>query len=55
MEEKILKHISKNIKKVNYNNWGDILELYGPLTYKEYDEVIKYIDKTTIGKKNEDN
>jgi|TARA_R110002020_G_scaffold66432_2_gene174593 imidazole glycerol phosphate synthase subunit HisF len=48
MEKKVLKHIVKTLKKENFKEMGDILELYGPLNYKEYDEVIKFIDKEQI-------
>ena len=50
MERKILEHIVKTLNKVKHKNIGDILELYGPLNYKEYDEVIKFIDKRIIKK-----
>ena len=50
MERQILEHIVKTVKKGGYKEIGDILQLYGPLNYKEYDEVIKFIDKKQIKK-----
>tara|TARA_B100000287_G_C20292739_1_gene646584 strand:+ start:201 stop:365 length:165 start_codon:yes stop_codon:yes gene_type:complete len=52
MEKQVLEHIAKTLKKTNYKEMGDILELYGPLNYKEYDQVIKFIDKKVIKKIN---
>tara|TARA_Y100000593_G_C4252960_1_gene308130 strand:+ start:162 stop:308 length:147 start_codon:yes stop_codon:yes gene_type:complete len=43
MERKILEHITKTIGYVDPKKWESILELYGPLSYKEYDEIIEFI------------
>ncbi len=43
MERKILEHITKTIGDVDPKKWESILELYGPLSYKEYDQIIEFI------------
>ena len=43
MERKILEHITKTIGDIEPKKWESILELYGPLSYKEYDQIIEFI------------
>ena len=43
MERKILEHIIKTIGDIEPKKWESILELYGPLSYKEYDEIVEFI------------
>ena len=43
MERKILEHITKTIGDIEPKKWESILELYGPLSYKEYDEIVEFI------------
>lgn len=52
MEKQVLEHIVKTIKKGGLTNdesdWlriKNILQLYGPLNYREYDEVMNHITK----------
>jgi hypothetical protein len=51
MERKVLEHIKKTVSRMKKNQLESILELYGPLTYEEYDKVMEYINN----KKDEDN
>ena len=55
MERQVLEHIVKTVKKGGLmddkSDWlsiKNILQLYGPLNYKEYDEVMKHITKEQI-------
>jgi len=50
MEKKVMNHIVKTVerkkagKQFTFNSIRNILKLYGPMNYKEYDEVMKLLD-----------
>jgi len=55
MEKQVLEHIIKTVKKggltkddSDWHRLKNILQLYGPLNYKEYDEVMKCITKEEL-------
>ena len=51
MEKKILEHIEKTIRhRTPKEEINEVLKLYGPMNYREYDKIINYIKKWDTGK-----